>query len=76
MPYKHLAELPDGVKNNLPAHAQKIYINAFNSAYDSYKNERSNHRDVDNRETVSHRVAWSAVKKKYHKTEQGWKHKE
>jgi cation transport regulator len=40
MPYNSLKELPDGVRNNLPHHAQEIYKEAFNSASDEYKKER------------------------------------
>ncbi len=32
MPYKQITQLPGGVKNNLPRHAQEIYKEAFNSA--------------------------------------------
>lgn len=34
MPYKSKSELPDNVQNVLPAHAQDIYKEAFNSAWD------------------------------------------
>lgn len=33
MPYKSKSELPDNVQNVLPAHAQDIYKEAFNSAW-------------------------------------------
>lgn len=70
MPYSSTSELPDGVKNNLPDHAQDIYKEAYNSAYDEYKN--SSDRDGDaSREEVAHRVAWSAVKNKYEKNGSG-----
>jgi len=36
MPYNRLSELPDSVKDNLPEHAQEIYKEAFNSAWDQY----------------------------------------
>lgn len=62
MPYKNVSELPDSVKNVLPDHAQDIYKEAFNSAYDQYK-DPSERRDDADREEVAHRVAWSAVKK-------------
>lgn len=66
MPFKSINELPDNLKAILPTHAQEIYKEAFNSAYDEYK--KSDHRRGDNdREGVSHRVAWSAVKHKYQK---------
>ena len=62
MPYKDKSELPDSVKNVLPAHAQDIYKETFNSAYEQYK-DLAERRDDADREEVAHRVAWSAVKK-------------
>jgi cation transport regulator ChaB len=32
MPYDAVTQQPKGVKNNLPAHAQDIYLAAFNNA--------------------------------------------
>jgi cation transport regulator len=68
MPYKSISELPDSVKHVLPAHAQDIYKEAFNSAYEEYK-DPDERRDDASREEVAHKVAWSAVKKKYEKGE-------
>ena len=61
MPYDKRSDLPDSVKDNLPAHAQDIYKEAFNSAWDQY----------DQDEERSHRVAWGAVKESYHKNKDG-----
>ena len=61
MPYANRSELPDSVKNHLPAHAQGIYKEAFNSAWDEYGHDESR----------AHRVAWGAVERKYHKNEAG-----
>ncbi len=61
MPYKTKKDLPDSVKDNLPAHAEAIYKEAFNSAWDEYGHD----------EARAHRVAWGAVKKKYHKDDDG-----
>ena len=36
MPYSSEKELPDSVRNVLPEHAQDIYKEAFNSAYEQY----------------------------------------
>ena len=66
MPYDANNDLPDNVINVLPKHAQDIYREAFNSAYDEYK-DPEDRRDDGSREEVAHRVAWSAVKKKYEK---------
>ena len=37
MPYRSNQELPDSVKNSLPSHAQDIYREAFDSAWDEYQ---------------------------------------
>jgi len=41
MPYSNNAELPDSVKDKLPNHAQDIYREAFNSAWEGYKDVSS-----------------------------------
>jgi cation transport regulator len=70
MPYKNLADLPDSIKDNLPQHAQEIYKEAFNNAWDEYK-EQDDRRGAATREETAHRVAWAAVKTKYEKGEGG-----
>lgn len=37
MPYKTKSDLPESVKHVLPSHAQDIYKEAFNSAWDQLK---------------------------------------
>ena len=61
MPYKSRADLPESVRENLPAHAQGIYEEAYNSAWEQFGQD----------EARAHRVAWGAVQKKYHKNEAG-----
>ncbi|MDB5165658.1 MAG: putative cation transport regulator [Candidatus Saccharibacteria bacterium] len=70
MPYNSIDELPEGVQNALPKHAQDIYKEAFNSAHEQYKDPEDRRDDAD-REEVAHRVAWSAVKLKYEKDDDG-----
>jgi cation transport regulator len=74
MPYSSKSELPESVRNVLPDHAQDIYKEAFNSAYDEYKNDDDRRADAD-REETAHKVAWSAVKNSYTKGEDGKWHK-
>lgn len=66
MPYTTNNDLPEPVKHVLLDHAQAIYREAFNSAFDEYK-DPDDRRDDASREEVAHRVAWSAVKQKYEK---------
>ncbi len=68
MPYYKNSELPDQVKDNLPQKAQTIYRKAFNSAWDQYESPENRRGDADQEETA-HRVAWSAVKKVYQKSD-------
>ncbi|HET8791374.1 MAG TPA: putative cation transport regulator ChaB [Modicisalibacter sp.] len=68
MPYDNRDELPDNVRNVLPSHAQEIYQEAFNSAWDEYK-DPDERRGNASREETAHRVAWAAVKSKYEKGE-------
>jgi cation transport regulator len=70
MPYKSLSELPDSVRDSLPKHGQEIFKEAYNNAWDTYA-DPDKRRDDASREEVAHRVAWAAVKKSYHKNEQG-----
>jgi len=71
MPYDKVSELPDSVKDNLPKHAQEIYKSAFNSAWNEY-DDPGDRRGNDDRESVSHKVAWSAVKNEYKKQDDKW----
>lgn len=73
MPYASIRDLPKGVRNNLPTHAQEIYKEAFNSAWGKYK-DPDDRRGEESREETAHRVAWSAVEQKYEKDDDGdWK---
>jgi cation transport regulator len=65
MPYSSNDDLPDRVRLHLPAHAQTIYREAFNHAWQSY------HQDARHEE-IAHRVAWAAVKKSYVKRGDSW----
>lgn len=74
MPYKQLGDLPDSVRDNVPRHAQEIYLEAFNSAWDQYADPDERRGDAS-REETAHRVAWAAVKQKYEKGNDGRWHR-
>jgi len=70
MPYKTLSELPPPVKDNLPTHAEEIYMAAYNSAWEQHGKE-------NNAEIICNSIAWAAVKKAYKKNTEGkWVAKE
>ncbi|MCP5369943.1 MAG: ChaB family protein [Rickettsiaceae bacterium] len=71
MPYKTNEDLPDSVKDHLPKHAQDIYREAFNHAHEEYQDKSKRRDPNESLEEISHKVAWSTVKKKYHKTDSG-----
>ena len=76
MPYNQVSDLPPSVKDHLPAHAQEIYLKAFNSAWHEYKDSHKRMGGTSQEETA-HKVAWAAVKKTYAKDEATgqWKQK-
>ncbi|MBI2344735.1 ChaB family protein [Candidatus Dependentiae bacterium] len=61
MPYVTNSDLSHKISEKLPEHAQTIFRKAFNSAYEQYAGD----------EEIAFRIAWSAVKKKYEKNEDG-----
>jgi len=70
MPYTQKSYLPDRVKENLPSHAEEIYKEAFNSAWEQYDKPQER-KDDASREETAHKVAWAAVKKVYEKNSKG-----
>ena len=73
MLYDNVDDLPERVKDNLPKHAQEIFKEAFNNAWDEYKDLKIV-KDNASREETSFKVAWAAIKQTYHKDKSGaWK---
>ncbi len=72
MPYKNREDLPESVQNALQdvPHAQDIYREAYNSAHQEYEDPESR-REGNSLEETAHAVAWSAVKEKYQKGNDG-----
>lgn len=70
MPYHKNEDLPEQVTGVLPKHAQDIYREAYNNAFDQYK-DPDKRRGDESREETAHKVAWNAVKKKYKKGDDG-----
>jgi cation transport regulator len=62
MPYSSNDELPRGVQAHLPEHAQDIFREAFNHAWQTYGGD----------EERAFRIAWAAVKRQYEKVEGEW----
>jgi cation transport regulator len=65
MPYFTNEDLPAAVRNHLPDHAQDIYRQAFNHAWEEYASD-------PDQEQIAHRVAWAAVKRDYVKAGNEW----
>lgn len=72
--YSNRDDLPENVTNVLPAHAQGIYKEAFNGAWNQYE-KPSDRSKGGSREEAAHRVAWAAVKQKYEKGDDDKWHK-
>jgi cation transport regulator len=71
MPYESIQQLPKQVKEYLPEDAQKIFKEAYNNAWEQYKNPEKRQNNASREETAN-KVAWSAVKKVYEKKGDKW----
>jgi cation transport regulator len=76
MPYRTAEDLPDQVRNHLPPHAQEIFVAAFNDAFNKYKDPKQRRDAGEDLEEIAFKVAWSAVKKEYHKEGSIWVRKQ
>jgi cation transport regulator len=65
MPYSTNADLPSSVSDHLPSHAQDIYREAFNHAFEAHEGD-------SRQEEASHRIAWAAIKRSYVKQGDSW----
>lgn len=65
MPYASNDDLPPSVRDHLPPHAQDIYREAFNHAW-------QRHAGDPRVEEITHRIAWAAVKRSYRKLGGAW----
>lgn len=65
MPYVTNSDLPPGVRDHLPSHAQDIYRAAFNNAFAAHEGD-------PRQEEAAHRIAWAAVKRSYVKVGSEW----
>ena len=65
MPYRSNDDLPPGVRDHLPEHAQDIFREAFNHAFAA-------HADDPRQEEAAFRIAWAAVKRRYEKAGGDW----
>ena len=62
------------MKDYLPSHAQDIYREAFDSAWEEYR-DPGKRRGDESREEVAHKVARAAVKAVYEKVGSEWQPK-
>ncbi|HEX2408634.1 MAG TPA: ChaB family protein [Nitrososphaeraceae archaeon] len=69
---KGLSDITKERIDELPSHAQEIFKEAHSSALEQYKDpDKRRGGKKESKEEVAHKVAWSAVKKKYKKDEDG-----
>ena len=67
---KDLSDITKERIDELPSHAQEIFKEAHSSALEQYKDpDKRRGGKKESKEEVAHKVAWSAVKKKYKKGE-------
>ncbi len=73
MYYDDDEELPESVRNNLPARALAIYRDAFNAAWRRSSHVEATDEEID-REQRAHAAAWKAVRAEYKRRDGRWVH--
>jgi len=61
-PYQTIKKLPKSIRNNMGVELQKIWMNVFNRAYNTYADD----------ETRAFKTAWSVIKKIAYKNKKGY----
>jgi cation transport regulator len=67
--YRSTDDLPENLKVILPPHAKHIFMKSHNRVIEQYQDPKTR-KYGGSLEEAAHRVAWNAVKTKYHKNEQ------
>ena len=62
----NIDDLPVSIRNNILIHVQKIFLGAFNNAWNEYKKSEELKENVSRDETAF-KVDWIAVKKSCNK---------
>lgn len=72
MPRGKLSERTKKQIGDLPEHGRHIFKKTHESALKRYRDPSKRRSKSDKPEEVAHKVAWSAVKKKYKKSGNKW----
>ena len=66
-PFKSVNDLPYLIKDELPPHAQEIWMKTYNNALKEYQNPKERRNPKEPADVVAHKVAWAAVDTQYKK---------
>lgn len=66
-PYRSTRELPEPVRHALPLHAQQIFLEAVNHAWEQNREPEARRTPGETREVVAFKAAWKAVEQAYGK---------
>ena len=73
MPYPSVSDIPEPVKDALPPKGQKMWMEVFNSTYESLKKRGITGKEADERAASA---AWSVISEHYKKGPDGkWREK-
>ena len=66
-PYQSMNDLPYLIKDELPPHAQEIWMKAYNNALQEYADPKRRRNPSEPADVVAQKVAWAAVDVQYKK---------
>jgi cation transport regulator len=66
-PFNSLKDLPYLIKDELPPHAQEIWMKSYNNALQEYQNPKNRRNPAESADVTAYKVAWAAVDTEYKK---------
>ncbi len=66
---KTIDKVPEHLESKLPKHAQQIYVETFNYAYEEQKQQGQ--QDTEELQKAAHEAAWDEVNKRFDEDSKG-----
>ena len=73
--YDTIEELPEEIRRHLPLEAQRIYLDAYNQAWEEHDRLRQHRQESLSPESLAEEIAWAAVQTRFYRGDNGSWHR-
>jgi cation transport regulator ChaB len=72
--YRHIEDLPQGIRKSLPPAGQRLFLAQFNEAWQGFSSDELNPAEhLLARQQYAHNQAWGAVKRQFEQFDGVWR---